>query len=105
MIILDYIFGTEKLGWQLLQKLKMRRSTSAIPVIVCTAATRDVMAIEGYLAAKNVLLVRKPFDIDDLLNAVSRALKIREHAATVQDNEAQERENGECGDQDKPQED
>src|SRR5690242_3356417 len=31
LIILDYIFGTEKQGWQMLQKLKMRRSTNTIP--------------------------------------------------------------------------
>jgi DNA-binding response OmpR family regulator len=90
LIILDYIFGTEKLGWQLLQKVKMRRSTSAIPVIVCTAATRDVMDIEGYLAAKNVLLVPKPFDIDELLNAVRQALEGRGKTASTIDNEAED---------------
>lgn len=74
LIILDYIFGTEKLGWQLLQKLKMRHDTAGIPVIICTAAIREVREIEGYLLAKGVTIVPKPFDIDDLLIAVKNAL-------------------------------
>ncbi|HZC07932.1 MAG TPA: response regulator [Ktedonobacterales bacterium] len=74
LIILDYIFGGERLGWQILQLLKMHRSTAGIPVIVCTAATRDVREITGYLTAHDIQLVAKPFDIDDLLNAVKQAL-------------------------------
>ncbi len=97
LIILDYIFGTEKLGWQMLQKLKMRRSTNTIPVIVCTAATRDVKEIEGYLTAKNVVLVPKPFDIDDLLGAVRQALRLSDRTATTQDNEAEDEGHGERG--------
>lgn len=74
LIILDYIFGGEKTGWQMLQKLKMRRSTATIPVIVCTAATTQVREIEGYLQAQGIKLVPKPFNIDTLLEAVSTAL-------------------------------
>ena len=79
LIILDYIFGTEKTGWQMLQKLKMRRATADIPVIVCTAATRDVREIEGYLQAKGIGLVPKPFNIDDLLAAVKWAIESHSH--------------------------
>jgi DNA-binding response OmpR family regulator len=74
LIILDYIFGGAKAGWQTLQLLKMRRSTAQIPVIICTAATHAVRDIEGYLTAHDIQLVPKPFDIDDLLRAVERAL-------------------------------
>lgn len=74
LIILDYIFGGAKTGWQTLQLLKMRRSTAQIPVIICTAATHAVRDIEGYLAAHDIQIVPKPFDIDDLLMAVKRAL-------------------------------
>lgn len=74
LIILDYIFGGEQSGWQMLQKLKMRRSTETIPVIICTAATAQVREIEGYLQAQGIKLVPKPFNIDTLLEAVSQAL-------------------------------
>jgi DNA-binding response OmpR family regulator len=75
LIILDHVFGQEKIGWQMLQKLKMRRSTETIPVIVCTAAVQAVKEMEGYLLSKSVAVVLKPFNIDDLLQAVSLALK------------------------------
>jgi len=81
LIILDYIFGTEKSGWQTLQKLKMRRTTASIPIIICTAAIREVRETEGYLEAKGVTVVPKPFDIDDLLSAVKKALATRDSAA------------------------
>jgi DNA-binding response OmpR family regulator len=74
LIILDYIMGGEAIGWQLLQKLKMKRSTATIPVIVCTAAVNAIQEMEGYLKSKNIGVVLKPFDIDDLLGAVHRAL-------------------------------
>jgi DNA-binding response OmpR family regulator len=73
-IVLDYIFGGEKTGWQMLQKLKMRRSTATIPVVVCTAATHEVREIEGYLQTQGIALVPKPFDIDTLLDAIKRGL-------------------------------
>ncbi len=74
LIILDYIIGGEATGWQTLQKLKMRRSTANIPVVICTAAAKAVHEMEGYLKSKGVDVVLKPFDIDELLSAVKQAL-------------------------------
>ena len=85
LIILDYIFGGEKAGWQMLQKLKMRRSTANIPIVVCTAAVQAVREIEGYLEMKGVRLVAKPFDIDDLLIGMREALRLRSDAAGLRE--------------------
>jgi DNA-binding response OmpR family regulator len=74
LIILDYIFGGEKLGWQMLQLLRMNRTTEKIPIVVCTAATREVHDIEGYMLAENIALVPKPFNIDTLVHVVQQAL-------------------------------
>ena len=74
LIIVDFFFGAERQGWQMVQKLKMNRSTATIPIVICTAADQAVRDIEGYLQAKNIALVPKPFDIDDLLIAVKQAL-------------------------------
>lgn len=81
LIIADYLFGGERTGWQLIQKLKMRRATAKIPVVICTAATMQVREIEGYLQAQGIALVPKPFDIDDLLVTIKRALLAPTHAA------------------------
>jgi DNA-binding response OmpR family regulator len=75
LIILDHLIGGEAVGWQMLQKLKLRRSTATIPVIVCTAAVKAIQEMEGYMKSKNVGLVLKPFDIDDLLRAINLALQ------------------------------
>lgn len=83
LVILDIVFGQEKTGWQMLQKMKMTRATAMIPVIVCTAATREVREIEGYLQVKGVSLVPKPFDIDDLLAAIKRAFELHSHEADI----------------------
>ena len=74
LIILDFIIGGEDSGWQLLQKLKMDRQTMTIPVIVCTAAIRLDQELEGRLRTKNVAVLLKPFDIDDLITQVTLSL-------------------------------
>ncbi len=83
LIILDLVFGGEKSGWQMLQKLKMNRSTATIPVIVCTAATNAVREMEGYLLSKGVNVILKPFNIDDLVAAVKLALQSRHNIASL----------------------
>lgn len=70
LIILDYIIGGEALGWQMLQMLKMDRETADIPVIICTAAIARVRELQGVLKEKQVGVVFKPFDIDELLNEI-----------------------------------
>lgn len=76
LIIIDYLIGSEESGWQMLQKLKMRRATANLPIVVCTAATRLLLETSGYLLSKRVIGLPKPFDIDELLAAIERALAI-----------------------------
>jgi DNA-binding response OmpR family regulator len=85
LIIVDYIFGGEKSGWQMVQKLRMRRTTAKIPLIICTAAVREVREIEGFLRMKGIGLVAKPFDIEDLLEAIRTALRTAGASAALAD--------------------
>lgn len=82
LIIIDYLIGHEDSGWQLLQKIKMRRATATIPIIVCTAATKLLLETSGYLLSKRVIAVPKPFDIEELLAAVERALALPQSVPT-----------------------
>jgi CheY-like chemotaxis protein len=75
LLILDHMMGDEEYGWQMVQKLKLSRDLSQKPIIVCTAAIRMAEELQGHLKAKNVTVVIKPFDIDDLLQAVGTALR------------------------------
>lgn len=77
LVILDLIFGVEKIGWQLLEKMRLNRATADIPVIVCTAAVNEVRQNEGHLTAMGVSVILKPFDVDLLLAVVKEALAAR----------------------------
>ena len=83
LIILDLVLGDEKTGMQMLQMLKMQRSTVAIPVLVCTAALQIVREQEGYLVSQGVHVVHKPFEIDDLLTNVKQLLESHEHVSSL----------------------
>jgi len=75
LVIVDFILGgREFLGWQLLQKLRMRRDTENVPLIACTAAVKEVREMEGQLAKSNIRIVLKPFRVDDLERAITAAL-------------------------------
>ena len=74
LIILDYYVGREGVGWEFLQMLKMEDSTSAIPVLICTTAVKLAHEIAGYLATKQIAILRKPFESRDLRGAVHSAL-------------------------------
>ena len=83
LIILDLVLGDEKTGMQMLQMLKMQRSTAVIPVLVCTAALQIVREQEGYLVSQGVHVVYKPFEIDDLMANVKQLLGSQEHISSV----------------------
>ena len=74
LIISDHVFGEEKIGFQFVQKLKMNRETADIPVIICSGAIKELKEIEGYLTMKNIGVLYKPFDIDELLALVEKKL-------------------------------
>ena len=75
LIICDYIFGQERLGWDFVQKLKLRQETANIPVIICSGAIEELREMEGYLAQMDIGVLYKPFTIEDLLSAVQKKLE------------------------------
>ena len=91
LIILDIVFGDQKSGWQMLQMIKMKRSTASIPVIVCTAALDMVREQEGYLVSQGVHVVFKPFDIDHLLTNIKQLLNSHEQASSISEKEGKKK--------------
>lgn len=83
IVILDFLIGEEAQGWQLLQKMKMHRKTRNIPCVVCTGAVNLIRDLEGHLTAKNVGVVIKPFDIDELMATVRMTIDSNTHASSV----------------------
>ncbi|MEO7002185.1 MAG: response regulator, partial [Ktedonobacterales bacterium] len=74
LVILDIKFQEHMHGWMMLQKLRMYRPTSEIPLIVCTAAVREAQEQEAYLLTQHVPVVYKPFNIDRFLSVVRESL-------------------------------
>ena len=74
LLIADFLFGHDPLGWQLIQMLKMDAATAKLPVVVCSAAAKPIEELSAHLDQMGIGVVLKPFDIDTLLAEVRRIL-------------------------------
>ena len=75
LLILDLLLGDdEDAAWELLRRLRGDPRLAAVPVLVCSAATRLLRRLEPELRSLGAELVPKPFDLDDFLGAVARCV-------------------------------
>ena len=74
LLIADFLFGHDPLGWQLVQMLRMDADTVKMPIVVCSAAAKQVEEIGAHLDEMGIGVVLKPFDVDTLLAEVGRVL-------------------------------
>lgn len=94
LIISDHVFGEEKTGWQFIQRLKMDRETADIPIIVCSGAVKELKEMEGYLMSKDIGVLYKPFDVDELIQLVETKLMFHD-SDTVYHNQGNHEQSGE----------
>jgi CheY-like chemotaxis protein len=74
LIILDINMHQDGTGWSFLQLLKMDNTTADIPILVCTTADDLSPEIETYLAARHIILLHKPFEIECLVRTIQQTL-------------------------------
>ncbi len=75
LVVLDLVFGgNAEEGWRTLDLLTLDPLTRHIPVIVCSAASVQLQDHSDWLARFDVEVLRKPFDLDTLLDMVTRIL-------------------------------
>ena len=77
MIMQDLRFaGVQEASGQLLTAARLDPELAHIPIILCTAATREVQdeVMAEQLRRLRVRVVLKPFDIDELLAVLAEAL-------------------------------
>ncbi len=71
IVICDLMFENVAAGWALLDMLYLDPETRAIPTILCSAATQYVTEIAASLAAKGILWLEKPFELEKLLELLA----------------------------------
>jgi CheY-like chemotaxis protein len=76
LVVLDIRMGGEEAGWNILELLTLDPKTRPIPVIVCSAAVRQLHDNAVLLEQYGVEVLPKPFDLDALLEKVSAALAL-----------------------------
>lgn len=74
LLILDGVLTEGDATREFIEELRTDPATRELPVILCTAAVPVLASMQDQLTAMDVTVVRKPFDIDDLLHVVSRRL-------------------------------
>ena len=68
------MWANEDASWSLLQMLRMNPGTVAVPIVLCTGAVHEVKALEEHLVTMGVTVVLKPFNIDQLVDAIRERL-------------------------------
>jgi CheY-like chemotaxis protein len=78
LIVQDLLFasGTEQTGWHFLTMVRLDPELARIPLILCTAAIETIKDpdMATNLDRLGVRVVLKPFDLDDLLTAITEVL-------------------------------
>lgn len=70
LVVLDIRMESPESGWIILDLMRLDSVTADIPVVVCSADHTQLLAKEEYLRTKRAGVLRKPFDIDDLIAKV-----------------------------------
>ena len=68
VIICDLIFDNMPAGWALLDMLYLDPQTRPIPLILCSAASKQVQEAAASFAGKGIVWLEKPFELEKLLD-------------------------------------
>ena len=74
LAIVDIRIEGQEAGWAILECLTLDPQTHPIPVIVCSAAIRELQAHQEMLDLYGIDVLTKPFDLDALLEKVAVGL-------------------------------
>ena len=70
LVILDLRLEHPEAGWKTLQLLRLDPETTDIPVILCSADMRALREREDWLKERDIKVLEKPFNLDDMLKMV-----------------------------------
>lgn len=74
VLILDLRLGGGISGWDMVEDLQTHQNTRDVPVIVWSAAERELQGKQEWLRERGITALPKPCEIDELYTAVDAAL-------------------------------
>ncbi len=74
VVICDLIFDNMPAGWALIDMLYLDPETRPLPVILCSAATRQVQEVVPSFAGKGIVWLEKPFELEALLTILEKII-------------------------------
>ena len=77
LVVLDLVLGHGESGRELLWQLRQDPVTARVLILVCTGAIHLVEQEQERLIEENVAIIRKPFNIDEMLAAIAGCLALR----------------------------
>lgn len=77
VITIDYMWSTSDNEWTFLTLITIDPRTSGIPVVLCTGAVTQVQDLREHLSLLGIRVVLKPFNVEDMIQAVQAALADR----------------------------
>lgn len=83
LIILDFNLRDGGIGWEFLNLLKMEDKTAHIPILISTTALDLSAEVQGYLLARYISVVQKPFDLNTLVTRVQKTLTQASQARVI----------------------
>lgn len=74
LIICDYLLDGEQVGQELWEMLSREPALAHTRLLLCTTSAGQLAECAGWWKAAGIPIVGKPFDVEDFLCAVHRAL-------------------------------
>jgi CheY-like chemotaxis protein len=74
LIISDWGLEQHHINWNFINDMHDTPSTTSIPIVVCTALSLKVNQLGERLNTREIKVLEKPFDIDELLTLVETAI-------------------------------
>lgn len=71
LLVLDVVMEERESGWELARAIRANPTTTALPVIVCSADAHFLREHRDDLRALHCEVLPKPFDLDDLLERIA----------------------------------
>jgi DNA-binding response OmpR family regulator len=75
LVILDCDVTQDGDCWEIAQQLRTNPETASLPLILCIFSKQNMHDAKAYLSGKQIFLLDKPYNINDLLLTINRVFK------------------------------